>query len=453
MTGRVAGKIALITGAAHGLGETSARMPANEGAHNCSASNDVRMRRLPSFATFVYILLSGAWAAPAAELPGTAFHISVKNLPPPYATPGVANPARRIDRPAGALPLVPAGFTISIYAAGLSNPRWLAMAPNGDLFVAEPSAGRITLLHQAGGKLQSSVFADGFDKPHGMVFVKGTLYVSDVQAVWRLGYSEGARKSDKRERVTQAADLSPDGYHWTRDLAVDSKGTLYIGVGSASNVGEEGSTRATVQMVTSNGALKTFATGLRNPVGLQFYPGTDDLFVTVNERDGLGDELVPDYLTYVQPGAFYGWPYSYLGQHRDPDYGNKRPDLIARAVMPDLLFQAHSAPLGLVFYEGSQFPVRYKGDGFVALHGSWNSGVPTGYKVVRVPFKDGRPTGVYENFVTGFWNGAGTSGSPAAMSSARVWGRPCGLVVAKDGSLLIADDVGKVVWRVSYMGR
>jgi glucose/arabinose dehydrogenase len=240
-------------------------------------------------------------------------------------------------------------------------------------------------------------------------------------------------------------DLSPSGNHVTRDLAMDSKGTLYIAIGSASNVGEDAPTRATVQTVGAEGALHTFASGLRNPVGIQFYPGTDDLFVTVNERDGLGDELVPDYLTHVQPGGFYGWPYSYLGQHPDPDLGNKRADLIARAVVPDLLFHAHSAPLGLVFYEGAQFPAEYKGDAFVALHGSWNSATPTGYKVVRVSFKNGRPIGTYENFVTGFWNGAGKPGSPA-----RVWGRPAGLAVAKDGSLLIADDAGKVVWRVRY---
>jgi glucose/arabinose dehydrogenase len=324
----------------------------------------------------------------------------------------------------------------------------MAVAPNGDVFLAEPGAGRITLLHENKGAVETSSFAEGFRQPHGLLFCKGALYVSDVQAVWRLAYADGATKAGKRERITSAPDLSPYGNHWTRDLAVDSKGTLYIGIGSASNVGEDAPTRATVQTVASDGSLHTFASGIRNPVGLQFYPGTDDLFVTVNERDGLGDELVPDYLTHVQPGAFHGWPYSYLGQHPDPDYGTQRPDLVAKAVMPDLLFHAHSAPLGLVFYEGAQFPSSYKGDAFVALHGSWNSGAPTGYKVVRVPFKNGRPTGSYENFVTGFWDGASAGGSPA-----RVWGRPAGLAVAKDGSLLIADDAGKTVWRVSYTGK
>lgn len=389
-----------------------------------------------------------AAAASAADLPGQVFHISVNGLPKPYAIPSVANPSQRVARPDGVLPQVPTGFAVSVYASGLTNPRWMAVAPNGDVFLAEPSVGRITLLHQKDGKVAASTFADGFRLPHGLLFYKGALLVGDVQAVWRLAYTDGASRAGKRVRVTSAADLSPAGNHWTRDLAVDSKGTLYIGIGSASNVGEDAPTRATVQTVAADGSLHSFASGLRNPVGLQFYPGTDDLFVTVNERDGLGDELVPDYLTHVQRGGFYGWPYSYLGQHPDPDYGAKRADLVAKAVMPDLLFHAHSAPLGLVFYEGAQFPASYRGDAFVALHGSWNSGMPTGYKVVRVPFRNGRPTGSYENFVTGFWNGTSEPGSPA-----KVWGRPAGLAVAKDGSLLIADDVGRTVWRVSYPGK
>jgi len=384
----------------------------------------------------------------AADQPGTIFHITVNDLPKPYATAGVANPPQRIARPPTALPAVPPGFAVSLYAAGLSNPRWLAVAPSGDVFVAEPSAGRITLLHAKDGNIEASTFADGLRRPHGLVFAQGALFVSDAQAVWRLAYSAGTLKSAKRERVTRSADLSPFGYHWTRDLAMDSKGTLYVGVGSAGNVGEEAPPRATIQTVAPDGTLRTFATGLRNPVGLQFYPGTDDLFVTVNERDGLGDGLVPDYLTHVRQGAFYGWPYAYLGPHADPDFGAKRPDLVAKAVAPDLLFQAHSAPLGLVFYDGAQFPAAYKGDAFVALHGSWNSAAPTGYKVVRVPFKAGRPLGTYENFVTGFWHDGGENGTPA-----RIWGRPAGLAVAKDGSLLIADDAGKVVWRVSYVGK
>ena len=403
------------------------------------------IRRPLAVAAATLLLGATAWAA---DLPGQKFTISVNSLPKPYATPGVANSSRRIARPNGVLPQVPAGFTVEIYASGLSNPRWMAVAPNGDVFLAEPSVGKITLLHDAGGKITATTFADGFRTPHGLALTKDALYVGDLMGVWRIPYKTGDQKAGPRTKVTSAADLSPVGNHVTRDLAIDSKGTIYVGIGSASNVGEDAPTRATVQTIAADGSLKPFATGLRNAVGMAFYPGTDDLFVTVNERDGLGDELVPDYLTHVQPNGFYGWPYSYLGQHPDPDYGAKRPDMVAKAIMPDLLFHAHSAPLGLVFYEGANFPAQYKGDAFVSLHGSWNSGAPTGYKVVRVPFKNGRPAGGYENFVTGFWSGAGKPGDPA-----QVWGRPAGLAVAKDGSLLIADDDGKVVWRVSYGGK
>ncbi|MBV9540378.1 MAG: PQQ-dependent sugar dehydrogenase [Alphaproteobacteria bacterium] len=392
------------------------------------------------------VLAFGAVGAWAADHPGQKFSISANDLPKPYATPGVANPSQKVSRPAGVLPQVPPGFKVEIYAA-LTAPRWLAVALNGDVFVAETAQGRVTRLHEVNGKAVASTFADGFRQPHGLLARDGVLYVSDLIAVWKLSYDANTGKLSKKEKVTSADNLSPEGYHWTRDLAMDSKGTIYIGIGSASNVGEDPPTRATVQIVNADGTLKTYAAGLRNAVGLQFYPGTDNLFVTVNERDGLGDGLVPDYLTYVKPGAFYGWPYAYLGQHPDPDFGSRRPDMVAKAVMPDLLFPSHSAPLGLVFYKGTQFPASYKGDAFVALHGSWNSGAPTGYKVVHVPFKNGRPGGGYENFLTGFWDGTSKPGQPA-----RVWGRPAGLAVAKDGSLLIADDVGKVVWRVRYVG-
>jgi len=200
-----------------------------------------------------------------------------------------------------------------------------------------------------------------------------------------------------------------------------------------------------VNTVNADGTLSQFATGIRNPVGIAFYPGTDELWVSVNERDGLGDGLVPDYLTHVEKGAFYGWPYAYIGAHPDPVYGPKRPDLVAKTKTPDLLFQSHSAPLGIVFYEGDQFPAEYRGDAFVSLHGSWNSSKPTGYKVVRVHFANGKPAGGYDNFVTGF--------RLDDSNPAQVWGRPAGLAIARDGSLLIADDAGKAVWKVSYIGK
>ena len=406
------------------------------------------MSRLPALSVLAAALLLGAAPALAADRPGEKFNIQVNDLPKPFATPAVANQSSPIPRPAGAMPQVPPGFKVEIYASGFQNPRWMAVAPNGDVFLAEPSAGRIDLLHETGGKVAVSTFADGFDQPHGLALTRDALYVGDVKAVWKLPYADGARTADKRSKITSAADLWPKGYHTTRDLAVDSKGTVYVAAGSAGNVEEDPAGRAAVSTIAADGSLKPYATGLRNPVGIVFYPGTDDLFVTVNERDGYGDEMVPDYLTHLQPGGFYGWPYAWLGNHSDPQWGAKRPDMVAKAITPDLLFHAHSAPLGLVFYEGTQFPSVYKGDAFVALHGSWNSGAPTGYKVVRVPFKNGRPAGGYENFVTGFWNGVDKPGSPA-----HVWGRPAGLAAGKDGSLLIADDVGKVVWRVSYTGK
>ncbi len=405
------------------------------------------MPRLRLIAAAALVLLGSATAL-AADQPGQKFSIAFKDLPAPYATPGVANPSQKIARPEGALPQVPQGFHIEIFASGFTDARWLAIAADGDVFLAEARAGRITRLHRADGQIARSIVADGLKYPHGMVVSGDVLYASDLTAVWKLTFPDGPLKPAHRERMTKAADLSPIGNHITRDLAIDSKGTLYVGIGSASNVGEDAPTRATVQVLNRDGTLSPFATGIRNPVGMQFYPGTDDLFVTVNERDGLGDALVPDYLTHVQRGGFYGWPYAYLGAHPDPDYGSKRPDLVAKAIAPDLLFQAHSAPLGLVFYEGAMFPASWKGDAIVALHGSWNSGAPTGYKLVRVPFRNGRPAGGYENFITGFREGGEAPGKPA-----RVWGRPAGLAVMRDGSLLIADDVGKVLWRVTYSGK
>lgn len=376
----------------------------------------------------------------SAEQPGTAFHLKASDLPKPFATPAVDNSSQAVPRPKGAKPQVPPGFAISAFASGLTNPRWMALAPNGDVFLAEPDADKVTLLHDG----KASTFAGGFKHPHGLAFHDGALYVADFIAVWRLAYSDGATRSGARTRVTKDG-FGPLGGHSTRDIAFDRDGALYVAIGSMSNIDEEKPPRATVQKVDAQGHLSTFASGTRNPVGIALYPGTNDLYVTVNERDGYGDGLVPDYLTRVQQGDFYGWPYAYTGPHPDPTFGSKRPDLVARTKTPDVLFASHSAPLGVVFYEGDNFPAEFKGDAFVSLHGSWNSGKPTGYKVVRAKFDHGRPLGEYQDFVTGFWDGS--------TSPAQVWGRPAGLLVAKDGSLLIADDVGKTVWRVSHSGK
>ncbi|MEI9931231.1 MAG: PQQ-dependent sugar dehydrogenase [Rhizomicrobium sp.] len=377
-----------------------------------------------------------------AEAPGTTFHIKASELPKPFATPAAGNSPHAVPRPNGALPQVPKGFSVSLYASGLSHPRFMALAPNGDVFLSEPDAGKITILHDG----KASIFASGsFNKPHGLAFHNGALYVCDLTAVWKLGYKDGAlQESGPRTRITRDG-FGPLGGHFSRDIAFDQSETLYVAIGSMSNIDEEKPPRATVQKVDANGHLSTFVSGTRNPVGLFLKPGTNDLYITVNERDGYGDGLVPDYFTRISHGDFYGWPYAYTGPHADPTYGAKRPDLVAKAKTGDVLFESHSAPLGFAFYDGKQFPAEYTGDAFVALHGSWNSGKPTGYKVVRVKFTNGRPTGEYQDFLTGFWDG---SSSPA-----KVWGRPVGVLVAKDGSLLISDDAGKAIWRVAYTGK
>ncbi len=388
-----------------------------------------------------------ASAALAADVPGTRHSVSPTDLPKPYATPGVANTSSVVPRPPGTLPQAPKGFTVSVFASGLANPRWMALAPNGDVFLAEPSAGKITLLREAAGKVERYAFAEGLSRPHGLAFHDGALYVGADEAVWKLAYTNGATKAGAKTQVTKGGFGGKD-YHWTRDIAVSPAGALFVAIGSGCNVCEEDPRRASVQRVKADGTLTPFATGTRNPVGIAFYPGTDHLFIAVNERDGLGDDLVPDYMTQIRQDDFLGWPYAYTGAHPDPDFGKKRPDLVAKTKTPDTLFTSHSAALGLAFYDATQFPAAYRGGAFVALHGSWNRGAPTGYKVVYVKFANGRPENAYEDFVTGFWSGAKT-----ADGAARVWGRPAGLLVAKDGSLLIADDAGKTVWKVRYTGK
>lgn len=380
----------------------------------------------------------------AQDTPGQHFDIAPSSLPAPYATPAVDDTSQVIARPANAVPRAPDGFTVSLFAGGLTHPRFLAVAPNGDVFVSEPDAGKITVLAERGGKLARATFARGFDEPHGLAFHDGALYVADLKAVWRLGYAKDALIAGAKTRISKDSFGEPGG-HFTRDIAFGPDGTLFLAIGSRSNVAEDAPPRATVQVVHPDGSLSTFASGTRNPVGIGFYPGTDTLWVTVNERDGLGDDLPPDYFTHLGKGDFLGWPYAYIGPHPDPQFGSKRPDLVAKTRTPDLLFQAHSAPLGFVFYEGDQFPADFRGDAFVALHGSWNSAKPTGYKVVRVRFRNGQPIGGYDNFLTGFRVGDSVP--------AQVWGRPVGLAVAKDGSLLVSDDAGKAIWKVTYTGK
>lgn len=379
-----------------------------------------------------------------------SFYVDPGNLSEPGSTDIAANPPRTVDRPSGAMPIVPDGFSVNLFADGLDHARWLALAPNGDVFLAQSQVGEITVLRDTDGDgtadLQSR-YHRGLSRPHGMAFHEGSLFISDRKAIWRFEYEPGDLEfSGTVTPLTRPGAIGASGSHWTRNLAISPDGEhIYAAIGSMGNVSEDPEPHAAVKQFRIDGSeARIFASGLRNPVGISFMPGTNDLYVVVNERDMMGDGLVPDYLTRIQEGQFFGWPYAYIGGYPDPDFGILQPDKVAATVMPDVLFQSHSAPLGLVFYDGSSFPEAFHGDAFVALHGSWNAAAPTGYKVVRVPFEGGRPIGGYENFMTGFW--------AAGTSRARVWGRPVGLIVASDGSLLVADDVGQRIWRISYTG-
>ncbi|MBT5373692.1 MAG: sorbosone dehydrogenase [Rhodospirillaceae bacterium] len=407
--------------------------------------------KLPFFLA-LYALFFSILAAPAAFCasntpPGTQFHLLPENLPKPFASPSVSNPPRHAQPRPNTQLKAPEGFAVNLFADGLEDARWLAVAPNGDVFLAQSDLGRITLLRDTNDDGRADfvgVYGDEFDRPHGLAFNDGWLYIADTRRVWRLPYKPGSDTPGTRpEPVTRQGAIGDGSGHWTRNIAFHPDGTrFYVSVGSRRNIDVESPPRASVQEFSKNGKSQhSFATGLRNPVGIAFYPGSDDLYVVVNERDGLGDGLVPDYLTGLKDGGFYGWPYAYIGPNPQPKFAGRRPDLVKKTLTPDLLFHSHSAPLGLAFYNHDSFGEAWRGDAFVALHGSWNAAVPQGYMVVRVPFENGQPAGGYEAFLTGFWiEGEETAG---------VWGRPAGLAVAADGSLLVADDLGGKIWRVS----
>lgn len=386
---------------------------------------------------------------PAQAAPGKHHSVSFADLPAPRTTQPMDIDSSFVRPPAGVHPEVPAGFTITEFASHLTHPRSLAVAPDGDVYLVEEGPGIVTRLRDTDGDGKAdkiTQFSAGFHGPHGIAFHDNQLYIADTMAVWRTPYAGRESVPAKAyQRVTTAPDLRPDGWHSTRDIAFDSKGRLYLSIGSRNDVSEAPSPDATIQLVAADGTMKPFASGLRNVEGLAFYPGTDDLWVTVNERDKLGARLPPDYFAHVRAGDFFGWPYAYLGPHPDPDFGAKRPDMVAKTKTPDLLFEAHSAPLGLVFYTATQFPPEYRGDAFVAFHGSGPYDKPDGYKVVRVKFKNKKPVGGYEDFVTGFAN--------AGVVRLSVWGTPSQLAIAKDGSLLIADEKGATIWRVAYTAK
>lgn len=359
-------------------------------------------------------------------------------LPAPFETPSAGNPPSVVDRPPDAALHLPPGFRAELWADRLENPRNMVYAPNGDLFVAETGAGRITVFR--GGKPdQRYVFASGLQEPFGLAFRGNQLYVGGEDELVRFPWTAGAAATGKPEHL---ADL-PGGGHSTRNVIFNRNGSkMYVAIGSRSNVKPEEPMRAAIVEYNPDGSgRRIFASGLRNPVGLAWEPSTGALWTAVNERDALGDDLVPDYITEVRDGAFYGWPYAYIGPHEEPRLKGERPDLVAKAVAPSLLVEAHGAALGIAFYTGSMFPSSYRGGAFVALHGSWNRSKRSGYKVIFVPFRGGKPSGGYDDFM------AGWAPDPA---SRRVWGRPVGLLVMKDGSLLVADDGGNVIWRVTY---
>ena len=413
---------------------------------------------------------SAAFGDWRSDKPGVSRLIKPEDLPKPGATPSSANMSHMVARPEAALPQVPDGFKIAVFAQGLSGPRQMRVAPNGDIFVAETRAGRIRVLRAADGEAKPSaneIYASGLNEPFGVGFFPSDdpkwVYVANTDSVVRFPYHAGDLKASGRAE-TVVAELPRGGGHTTRDIAFSRDGKrMLISVGSRSNVAEgnggpsEGlqawidshplgadwggeTDRADVLAFDPDGKrLGTFATGIRNCVGLAVHPATGDLYCSTNERDGLGDNLVPDYVTRVREGAFYGWPWLYIGSNEDPRHVGDRADLKGKVTVPDVLLQPHSASLGLTFYTGHQFPAEYSGDGFAAEHGSWNRSKRTGYKVIRIRLKDGVPTGEYEDFITGF-----------VVNDNDVWGRPVGVAVAHDGSLLVSEDGNGTIWRVTH---
>ena len=415
----------------------------------------------------------GDWRA---DRPGVRRLIKPRDLPPPQPKESVANMVRVVQR-TDQKPIVPSGFAVELFASGLAGPRIIRTAPNGDIFVAESRAGRITVLRPDGGAgggvgavAKKSVFASGLNYPFGIAFYPPSadpqwVYVAETGAVLRFPY-RGGDLSARGDPETVVAQL-PVGGHATRDIAFSPDGAImYVSVGSRSN-DADGMSRlsgASLQSFIADRPLgaawgtetdraavltfdpqgkdkKIFATGIRNCVGMAIAPdGT--LWCSTNERDDLGNDLPPDYVTRVREGSFFGWPWYYIGANEDPHHRGERPDLKDQVALPDVLIEAHSASLGMTIYDGSQFPPAYRGNIFAAEHGSWNRSKRTGYKVIRVLMKDGAPTGEYEDFVTGF-----------VINDRTVWGRPVGVTVDKDGALLISEDGSGTIWRVSYTGR
>jgi glucose/arabinose dehydrogenase len=410
-----------------------------------------------------------------ADAPGVRRLIRPSDLPLPLTgtddeTPDFRSNAKVVDPPQGMLPKVPDGFAVEVFGSGFKQPRTMRIAPNGDIFLSESGSGRVLLFRASGASgasAKAELFAENLDRPYGIVFQPPTdpqyVYVAAANQVVRYPYRSGEIKAAGPAEVV--IGNIPTKRHWTRDLAISRDGTrLFLAVGSGSNLagdmttqmtrekisqhekthgrgatwGEE-ENRAVVRVFDPEGKqVRNYATGLRNCSGLAMQPGTDNLWCVVNERDHLGPNLVPDYMALVQDGAFYGWPWYYIGNNEDPRLKGKRPDLKGKVRVPEVLIQAHSAALSVAFYDRDAFPAEYRGDAFVALHGSWNRPDRTGYKVIRVRMYDGKPTGEYEDFMTGF-----------VVDNNSVWGRPAGAVVTRDGALLVSDDANGTIFRVT----
>jgi glucose/arabinose dehydrogenase len=406
-----------------------------------------------------------AFTDAAHESPGTRRHLTVADLPEPAPDQSVDNGPTVVPRPANAWPIAPKGFKVELYTTGLDNPRLIRFAPNGDLFLAESSSGKIRVFRgvdSKGNPQETSVFATDLHQPFGIAFYPSGpnpqwVYIGDTDAIVRFPYHNGDLKASGPAQ--QIAELPGGGRlrgggHWTRDLVFSQDGSkLFASVGSHSNVDDsdthpEEFHRADVLEFTPEGKfIKIYAWGLRNCVGETINPTTGELWCSTNERDALGNNLVPDYVTHVQEGGFYGWPWWYMGVgggHQDPRHVGKHPELKGKVITPDILVNPHFASLEMTFYEGSQFPAEYHGDGFAAEHGSWNRAQRSGYEVIRLPMRDGHATGEYEDFLTGFTVGNGDGD---------VWGRPVGVAVANDGSLFVTDDGSHSIWHVIYTGK
>jgi glucose/arabinose dehydrogenase len=388
------------------------------------------------------------------EKPGVYRKITAADLPQPFATEGVSNGPKVVDRPAGAMPQTLPDFQVQLYAEQLPGPREIRRAPNGDLFVAETDHGSVDIFRGItpdGKPEQRSTFATGLHSNFGIAFYPPGdnpqyVYIGNTNSVVRFPYHNGDLKATGPAQ-TIVPEL-PTGGHSTRDIAFSPDGSkMFVSVGSGSNVDDPDThprehNRANILEYTPEGKfVKVYAAGIRNPVGIAVDPLTHQLWCSTNERDMLGDNLVPDYITSVKEDGFYGWPWYYMGNHQDPRLAGKHPELADKVLVPDVLLQPHNASLEITFYDGKQFPKEYLGDIFGAEHGSWNKAVRAGYEVIRVPLKNGVATGEYEDFLTGF-----------VTPDGKVWGRPVGVAVAPDGSLLVTDDGSKSIWRVSYRG-